>query len=128
MNTIQSKTTIPSLRSNVSESEALRSFSAGNLSSIVWRLHKGDFQRIAHAYLPFCLYRISYELNRQPHTRYFALDQVQGILDLFEFPHSPDAGELTFLETRNQLPALLSSEKSESLLREKVLRLIFQQG
>jgi hypothetical protein len=128
MLTTQHESTIASLRSNVSESEAIRSFSSRNLSSIVWRLRKGNFQRIATAYVPFCTYRVTYEMNRQRHSRHFALDQVQGILDLFEFPTAPDSGDWCRVQTRNQIPIGLSEEQSESLLREKVLRLIFQQG
>jgi hypothetical protein len=128
MPTTQCETTIASLRSNVSEPEAIRSFSARSLSSIVWRLRRGDFQRIAAAYVPFCLYRVTYEMNRQRHTRHFALDQVQGILDLFEFPAAPDPGDWASVQTRNQIPTVLSERQSESLLREKVLRIIFQQG
>jgi hypothetical protein len=119
---------ILSLRANVSESEALRSFAPGRLSSILPRLGRGQFRRIAPAYVPFRLYRVSYEMNRQRFTRHFALDQAQGVLDLFEFPKTPDPSELTSIETRNQMPASISLEQAESLLHAKVLRLIFQQG
>jgi len=128
METSQNKAIIATLRCNVSESDAVRSFSAGNLSSLFWRLRKGEFHRIAPAYVPFFLYGVSYEMNRQRYQRYFALDQVQGILDLFEFPAVPNPGDFSRIATRNQIPAALSEEESASLLREKVLRLIFQQG
>src|SRR5450432_3047447 len=128
MKATQREATIVSLRANVSESEAMRSFSAGSLSSMFWRLGKGQFKRIASAYVPFCLYRSSYEMSGKVHTRYFALDQVQGSLDLFEFPTLLGAEDLTDIKTRNHLPAALDEQAAESLLREKVLRLIFQRG
>jgi hypothetical protein len=128
MNSNQDPTNILSVRANVSESEAIRSFAAGSLSSVFWRLGKGKFQRIAAAYVPFRLYRLSYEMNRRTHSRYFALDQVQGILDLFEFPAVPEPKDLANVETRNQIQPAITDQESEVLLREKVLRLIFQQG
>jgi hypothetical protein len=124
----EAQTSILSLRANVSESEAIRSFAAGGLSAFFWRIGKGKFQRIAPAYVPFRLYRVSYEMNGKVHARYFALDQVQGILDLFEFSAVPEPNQLARIESRNQIQPAISEEQSELLLREKVLRLIFQQG
>jgi hypothetical protein len=128
MKSNQDQGDILSLRANVSESEAIRSFTTTGLASFFWRLSKGKFQRIAPAYVPFRLYRVSYEMNRKAHIRYFALDQVQGILDLFEFPDAPQQTNLARIETRNQIRPAISEKQSELLLREKVLRLIFQQG
>ncbi len=128
MKSNQEQASILSLRANVSESEAISSFASSGVSSFFWRLGKGKFQKIAPVYVPFRLYRVSYEMNRKVHTRYFALDQVQGILDLFEFPAVPVPGDLARIETHNQIQSAISQKESELLLREKVLRLIFQQG
>jgi len=60
--------------------------------------------------------------------RLFAIDAVDGSLDLFEFPRIPVERELQALEGRNRLTAALTEERAAELLRDKVLRVIFQQG
>jgi hypothetical protein len=119
---------ILSLKPNVSEPEALRMFSSFGFGKLYWTLRNGPLQRIASMYVPFWLYRSSYSMNRTNVTRWFALDAVDGSLDPFEFPRVPGQGQLISLETRNLLPAGLDPTLAEQRLREKVLRLIFQQG
>jgi TolB-like protein len=58
----------------------------------------------------------------------FALDAVDGSLDLFEFTELPTKEELLAVETRNYLSPGLTEEQAENLVREKVLRVIFQRG
>jgi hypothetical protein len=118
---------IRALKPNVTEEEAVRTFSAPGLSSLYWRMRCGPLQKIAGAYVPFRLYRVRYELGA-PQTRLFALDAVDGSLDLFEFPRIPDERELLSFDGRNRLVPALSDERAVALLREKVLRIIFQQG
>src|SRR5260370_28398670 len=77
---------IRTLKPNVTQKEAVRAFTAPGFSALYWRLRIGHLQKIADAYVPFWLYRVRYELGRTPHTRLFALDAVDGSLDLFEFP------------------------------------------
>jgi hypothetical protein len=119
---------IRTLKPNVTQEEAVRAFSAAGFSALCWRLRSGPLQKIADAYVPFRLYRIRYELGRAAHLRLFALDAVDGSLDLFEFPQIPDERELLFSNSRNRLTAGLTEERAAELLREKVLRVIFQQG
>jgi len=95
---------------------------------LYWRIRIGPMQRIADVFVPFWMFRTRYELGRAMQTRIFALDAVDGSLDLFEFPHVPQTDQLVRLETRNYLRPTLSDTQAEALLREKVLRVIFQQG
>jgi len=85
---------IRTLKPNVTQKEAVRAFSAPGFSALYWRMRIGPLQKIADAYVPFWLYRVRYELGRTPHTRLFALDAVDGSLDLFEFPRIPEQREL----------------------------------
>jgi hypothetical protein len=117
-----------SLRANVSQSDALRLFSAPNVPNLVLRLRKGVLQRIASAYVPFALYRVSYKTGNKRRVQLFALDQVEGTLDPFAFAGELDPGELVEQSSSNRLPSALSEEKSESLILEKVMRLLFQRG
>jgi hypothetical protein len=119
---------IRSLRPNVTQDEALRAFRAGGLSSLLWRVRKGPLQKIAEAYVPFRLYRVRYSMNRERIQRIFAMDAVDGSLDLFEFRAAPEDGEFVSVLTRNSLPGSLSEEQARQILRDKVLRIVFQQG
>jgi hypothetical protein len=116
------------LKPNVSQKEAVRAFSAPGFSALYWRMRAGALQKIAAAYVPFWLYRVRYELGSTAHTRLFALDAVDGSLDLFEFPRIPQLSELVSVDSRNWMATSLTSERAEEILREKVLRIIFQQG
>jgi hypothetical protein len=119
---------IRTLKPNVSQDEAMRKFASAGLGALYWRVRGGPLQRIAGIYVPFLLYRVRYEIGSALQTRLFAIDAVDGSLDLFEFPSVPGDAELLALETRNRMSAALSEANAEKLLRDKVLRVVFQQG
>jgi hypothetical protein len=119
---------ITTLKPNVTQREALRSFSGGGLSSWYWRMRRGPLRRIADVYVPFFVYTVRYRMNTGECRRIFALDAVNGSLDLFQFPEPPGASKLASVISRNVLAASLPEVRAEDLLRQKVLRLIFQQG
>ena len=119
---------IRTLKPNVTEEEAVRGFRSSVFSGVYWRIRGGPLQRIAEAYVPFWVFRVRYETGKARKTRFFALDAVQGDLDLFEFPRIPADEELVTVETRNLLMARLQPDAAEDILRTKVLRVLFQQG
>jgi hypothetical protein len=123
-----SPASIVALRPNVTQADAVRAFSKGGLSSLYWRMKAGALQRIAVAYVPYQFYKVSYVMARAPQTRLFAMDAVDGSLDLFEFPHLPCWQHLLMVDTHNRLEPRLSDSAADELLREKALRAIFQQG
>jgi hypothetical protein len=116
---------IRSLKPNVTQEEAVRAFSGAGVSAFYWRMRSGPLRRIADAYVPYFLYRVKYA---GAPARLFAIDAVDGSLDLFEFSKIPVERELLPLDGRNRLPATLTEERAAELLRDKVLRVIFQQG
>jgi hypothetical protein len=118
---------IRTLKPNVTQQEAFRTFSGG-LSAALWRVRTGPLRRIADAYVPYWLYRVRYSMGGARHTRFFALDAVDGSLDLFEFPGMPAENEFLSLDTRNHPRPALDESRAAELLREKVLRVIFLQG
>jgi hypothetical protein len=120
--------TIKSLRPTVSRQEAVALFSACGVVGFFLRIQNGSLLRIADAYAPYWIYRVRYVLRKGEATRLFALDALDGSLDLFEFPKLPGLHELIAIETRNDLGSRLTEERAESLLREKVLRVLFQRG
>jgi len=119
---------IRTLKSRVTQEEAIRTLSSTGFSSFYWRIRSGPLRKIAQAYVPFWLYRVRYELGSATQTRLFALDAVDGSLDLFEFPSVPGGHEIVSLDSRNQIAPALTDQRAEGLLREKALRVIFQQG
>jgi hypothetical protein len=119
---------IKTLRSKVSQPAALQKFSAVGPAAMLRTLRLGRLQRIAEVYVPFHLYHVDYTLGREHQSRLFAIDAVDGSLDLFEFPAVPNQSDLLEIKTRNALPVNLNDEQEQELLREKVLRVIFQQG
>lgn len=123
-----STSSIRALKPNVTQEEALRAFSATGFSALYWRVRGGPLRRIADAYVPYSLYRVNYKMGRTAHSSLFALDAVNGSLDLFVFPRVPADNQLVNIQTRNRLMPSLERQRSETLLREKVLRAIFQQG
>jgi hypothetical protein len=120
--------TIRSLKPNVSRNDAIGIFSSRGFANRFWQMRNGPLQRIADAYVPCWIYRVRYEPGRAMQTRWFALDAVDGSLDLFEFPRLPGPQEFLSMETRNLVQPSLTKARAEELLREKVLRVIFQQG
>jgi len=84
-------------------------------------MRSGPLRRIADAYVPYFLYRVKYA---GAPVRLFAIDAVDGSLDLFEFPRIPVERELLEMEGRNRLKATLTTERAVELLRDKVLRVI----
>jgi hypothetical protein len=119
---------IRSLRPNVTRQDAIAAFTASGPASWYWKMRSGSLQSIADAYLPFRVYRVRYHMGGAPRSHYFALDAVDGSLDLFEFSAPPGEAETVTVSTRNHPAPLLSQICSDELLRDKVLRLIFQQG
>jgi len=119
---------IRSLKANVSQEEAVRTLRGGGLFRLLRRLGSGPLRRIADVYVPFRLYRVRYKMNKEIAQRIFAMDAVDGSLDLFEFRMPPTEAELNELQTRNCLQSSLTEEESQRMLREKILRLVFQQG
>jgi len=119
---------IRSLRPNVTREEAIRAFTAPGPASFFWKLRSGPLQRIADAYIPFRIYRVRFPMGGAQRTHLFALDAVDGSLDLFEFAAPPGDAETVSVSTRNHPASVLSEVRSAELMRDKVLRVIFQQG
>ena len=123
-----STTYIQALKPNVTQQEALRKFSGAGVSGLYWRLRSGPLRRLADVYVPYRLYRVQYNIGRAAHASLFAMDAVKGSLDLFTFPRVPDEKDLVSIHTRNYIAPSLQPLSAEALLRQKVLRVIFQQG
>jgi hypothetical protein len=120
-----SASSIRILKANVTQEEALRAFSAAGFSGLYWRVRSGPLRRIADVYVEYFLFRVKCGNSR---PRLFAMDAVDGSLDLFEFARVPGDGVFSTCSARNRLKAALTEQEAAELLREKALRVIFQQG
>lgn len=120
--------TIPALKPNVTRDDALRQFSARGPARLFWTLRSGSLRRIADVYVPFWFYRVRYGMNHNVQEHIFALDAVNGSLDLFSFPQLPEPPEWEPVATRNFLTPALSETQAAAIVREKILRAIFLQG
>jgi hypothetical protein len=113
------------LKPNVTKEEALRAFSGSGLSGLYSRLRRGPLQRIADVYVQYYLFRVETGSGK---PRFFAIDAIDGSLDLFEFQRVPEEHEMLPLDGRNRMPATLAEDRAIELVRDKVLRVMFQQG
>src|SRR3981189_3001455 len=121
-------TYIQTLKPNVTQQEAFRTFSGASLSTLYWRMRSGPLRRIADVYVPYWLYRVQYNMGRAAHKTLFAIDAVNGSLDLFTFPRIPDAKDFISVHTKNYVTPSLPGLVGGAFLRQKVRQVIFQQG
>jgi hypothetical protein len=116
------------LPANVTEPQALREFRGTGLSAIYNRARYGPLYKLALVYLPFQTFHVEYDLGRVRHSRFLALDRVEGALDLFEFPRPVEEAHLRNVAGRNCIQPVLTLGQAVEILREKVLRIAFQEG
>jgi len=118
---------IRSLKPNVSREQAIRHFTGGALN-LAADLTRGRVRSIAELYIPYRTFRVKITSGSREQSRILALDTVQGVLDLFEFPAHPAARELLTIETRNVLPCSLDDSQMIERIIAKVRRIVFAQG
>lgn len=119
---------ICSLRPNITRAEAIRRFESGAIAGALRHLLSAALRAVADVYVPFRIYQVQISNGRTRRSSFFALDGVNGTLDLYEFKDVPDAAETVTLETRNRLEPILEETRAQELVTEKLRRLVFQQG
>jgi len=118
---------IRSLKPNVSREQAIQHFSDGVLNRAA-SLTRGRVRSIAELYIPYRTFRVKITSGARTQSRIFALDAVEGVLDLFEFPAHPAESDLLTVETRNVLPSALDDSQLRDRIATKVRRIVFAQG
>jgi hypothetical protein len=119
--------TIQSLKPIVTRQEAIHHFTGG-MHGLLARWLRGSARSTADLFIPYRLFRVVVRNHGRQENRLFAIDNVEGVLDLFEFREIPTEGDLLTSTTRNVLPNLLSEARTRNLLLDKVRRLIFLKG
>jgi hypothetical protein len=117
--------TIRSLKPNVTRSEAVAALEGGWARR--WRPGR-RLRSVAEAYVPFRLYEVEIENKAGAARRWFGLEAVTGMLDLYGFDTPPVEDDLVVVETRNRLEAALGEQPARCALEDKVRRLLFQGG
>ncbi len=120
------RSAIFSIRPNVRRQEAERLLMPASLAGLLRRLRMGRLRALAEVYLPFRVHEVAISNRGRKQTRFFAVDAVNGDLDLYGFDGQPE--DTISVETRNWLPSRLSRERSHQVVVEKVRRAVFQNG
>ena len=118
---------IRSLKPNVSREQAIQHFSDGVLNRAA-SLTRGRVRSIAELYIPYRTFLVKITSGARTQSRIFALDAVEGVLDLFEFPAHPAESDLLTVETRYVLPSALDDSQLRDRIATKVRRIVFAQG
>src|ERR1700737_2992184 len=116
------------LKPNVTRGEAVETFRGRGLAALMSLMRNGPLRAVADVYVPYRLYRVQLAGGATMQTHWFALDAVDGSLDLYEYPRVPNQAEMICVETRNRPEAWLAESRGRELLKEKILRLVFQRG
>lgn len=119
--------TISSLKPNVSREDALRHFTEGT-RAVAADILRGPARSMADLYIPYRLFQVNIRNDGREEKKIYAIDAVEGTLDLFSFPQLPPEQGLLTVKTRNFLPSRLQPEQATEKLIDKVRRLLFSRG
>jgi hypothetical protein len=119
---------IRSLKPNVTRDEATEQFSRDRILGPLRNAAFGPLRSVAEFYIPFHLFQVEVVNRGRRDLRIFGLDAVNGSLDLYHFEQLPGPEDVTCLETRNCVPAVLDDALGKELIVAKVRRLLFSTG
>jgi hypothetical protein len=119
--------TIRCLKANVTREDAIERF-RGGLVGLFRRAHGGGLRSVAEAYVPFRLYEVEILNGSRRQRAWFALDSVDGSLDLYRFDGPPEERQTIEIDTCNRPEAGLEDARAVALLEDKVRRAVFQSG
>lgn len=119
---------IHSLQRRMEYDAALRKLNNTEGLGIVHRWLTGTLRGIAEVYIPYRLYKVTSHDNGAATIRYYAVDAAAGTLDPYEFVTAPEADAWTEVDTRNLHPVQLNQNQTQTLVVEKVRRLLYSRG
>src|ERR1700758_4600835 len=119
---------IRSLRPNVTRQEAIQHFHSAGPLRLARNLMQGPLRSVAEAYIPFRLFQVRIENRGRAEDRLLGLDAVTGQLDLYQFHHTPTAGETICLATRNCPVPRLDAENGAEVVTTKLRRILYGRG
>lgn len=113
--------TIRVLRANVSKEAALAELEPGGLR----RLVSAPLRKLAEIHVPFRLFRVAVVNAERREEKLFAVDAVNGSLDVVAFDAVPETEERV---SKNAIPAKVCTEESSITVAEHVRRMVFKRG
>ena len=116
---------IRSLQANVSIEEAKSQFLGGSLSKVARDLAFGPLRSVATIHIPFRLFEVAITNGGANQTEFFALDVVNGTLDVFRFDSVPDT---ELVESRNVLDVAVDDQTANELVLSAVRRALYSHG
>jgi hypothetical protein len=119
---------IHSLRRNVTDAEAATLLQGRGIAGILGRAARGPLRRLAPWYVPFRAYAVNIRNANRDDVRFFAVDAVNGTLDLYRFNELPLRDELLVVETRNCVAATREEAATHRDVTDKVRRALYQAG
>ena len=81
--------TIYSLRHQADRTSAMRYLAPSRITAIFHRWWNGRLRGVAEIYIPYRLYKVSFEDRGSRLIQYYALDSASGTLDPYEFGKVP---------------------------------------
>ncbi len=109
------------IRGNVLKEAALAELEPGGL----FRWLSEPLRKLAYVHILFRLFRVKVTNAERSETKLFAIDAVNGTLDLVVFETFPDMQEEV---PSNLIPAKASVEESAKTVEEHVRRMVFKKG
>ena len=116
---------IRSLKANVSLEEAKEQFMGDALTKLARELAYGPLRSVAAIHIPFRLFEVGITNGGASQTEFFALDVVNGTLDVFRFDSVPDT---ELVESRNILDVAVDDQKANELVLSAVRRALYSKG
>lgn len=114
---------ITSIKPDITREQAVTKFRGGFSE---WR--HGRLRVVSDFYIPYRLFRITWQDGRRNTDTFLALDAVAGRLDLIEFNHSPTEDHLMRVDGPMIVEGGISDQEAQNLMRERMMRSVFMKG
>ena len=114
---------ITSVKPDISRAQAVAKF-CGRFNT----LRHGRPRIVTDFYIPYRLFRTTWNNGRSSTDTLIAADAVTGKLDLIQFDRLPEEGRRTTVETAMVAEECVNEEEAYMMVRESMTRSIFMKG
>lgn len=92
------------------------------------RFRRSRLRSTAQVFVPYHLFRVEIADGRRHQSSHFAIDAVNGTLDVYRFEQGLADLDLVPLHSANRLDAALDARSAWPLLEDRLQRVLFQTG
>jgi hypothetical protein len=125
---VSSAHTFTSLRSRLSEQQAIETFTGGRSRRAIRLIRHDRLRSIASVYVPYHLFRVEISDRGRRQTTSLAIDAVSGTLDLYRFADDRAELDLVCVQSRNRIAATLTAGDAWPRVADQLRRVLFQNG